>query len=70
MTKSAGHHAHQARARHFKAGIVVDDYDRTLATLRERGVSIVIGPFPARDGQRANVIIRDEAGICRFFERR
>ncbi len=54
----------------FKAGLVVDDYDRTLATLRERGVPIAIGPFPARDGQRANFIIRDEAGNrLQFFGR-
>jgi catechol 2,3-dioxygenase-like lactoylglutathione lyase family enzyme len=46
----------------FKAGVVVDDFDQTLATLRERGVQIAIGPFPARDGQRANVIVRDNSG--------
>jgi len=46
----------------FKAGFLVEDYDRALATLRQRGVEIAMGPFPARDGQRANVIIRDNAG--------
>jgi catechol 2,3-dioxygenase-like lactoylglutathione lyase family enzyme len=46
----------------FKAGIVVADFERTLAVLRARGVAIAIGPFPARDGQRANFIIRDNAG--------
>ncbi len=46
----------------FKAGVVVSDFDRTLAMLRERGVDIAIGPFPARDGQRANVIVRDNSG--------
>ena len=52
----------------FKAGVIVDDFDGTLATLRERGVDIAIGPFPARDGQRANMIIRDNAGnLIQFF---
>jgi catechol 2,3-dioxygenase-like lactoylglutathione lyase family enzyme len=46
----------------FKAGVIVDDYEQTLAALRARGVEIAMGPFPARDGQRANVIIRDNAG--------
>jgi catechol 2,3-dioxygenase-like lactoylglutathione lyase family enzyme len=46
----------------FKAGILVSDFDRALATIRERGVAIAIGPFPARDGQRANFIIQDNAG--------
>jgi catechol 2,3-dioxygenase-like lactoylglutathione lyase family enzyme len=52
----------------FKAGIIVDDYDRALATLRARGVPIVIGPFPARNGQRANFIIKDNAeNLLQFF---
>jgi catechol 2,3-dioxygenase-like lactoylglutathione lyase family enzyme len=46
----------------FKAGIVVDDFDKTLATLEARGVEIAIGPFPARADQRANAIIKDNAG--------
>ena len=46
----------------FKAGIVVDDFDATIATLRSRGVSIPIGPFPKRADQPANAIIRDNAG--------
>lgn len=54
----------------FKAGFRVEDYDRTLATLRERGVEIAMGPFPARDGQPANVIIRDNAGnLLQLFGR-
>jgi hypothetical protein len=54
----------------FKAGVVVDDYDVTLATLRARGVDIAIGPFPARNGQRANFIVRDNAGnFIQFFGR-
>src|SRR5262245_35974969 len=38
----------------FKAGVIVENYDATLSALRARGVEIAIGPFPARDGQRAN----------------
>jgi catechol 2,3-dioxygenase-like lactoylglutathione lyase family enzyme len=46
----------------FKAGVVVDDFEATLTTLRERRIEIAFGPFPARNGQRANVIVRDNAG--------
>ena len=46
----------------FKAGVVVDDFDKTLATLRSRGVEFAFGPFPARPNQRANVLIKDNAG--------
>ena len=46
----------------YKAGFVVKDFGRTVETLRARGVDIAFGPFPARDGQRANVIVRDDAG--------
>jgi catechol 2,3-dioxygenase-like lactoylglutathione lyase family enzyme len=46
----------------FKAGIFVDDFDRTMAELRRRGVEIAIGPFPKRDGQPANAIVKDNAG--------
>jgi len=46
----------------FKAGFQVQDFDRALATLRERGVEIAYGPFPKRADQRANVIIKDNAG--------
>ena len=54
----------------FKAGFAVTDYDRALATLRERGVEIAMGPFPAQNGQRANVIIRDNAGnLLQLFAR-
>ena len=52
----------------FKAGLIVDDLEATLAMLRERGVEIAIGPFPARNGQRANFIIRDgEGNYLQFF---
>ena len=55
----------------FKAGLTVKDLDRTLAVLRERGVEIAFGPFPASDTQRANAIVRDNAGnlIQLFGER-
>jgi catechol 2,3-dioxygenase-like lactoylglutathione lyase family enzyme len=46
----------------FKAGMIVDDYDGALKRLRERGVQIAMGPFPASGDQRANVIIRDNSG--------
>ena len=46
----------------FKVGLVVEDFDRTLAALRARGVEIAIGPFPKRADQPANVIIRDGVG--------
>jgi catechol 2,3-dioxygenase-like lactoylglutathione lyase family enzyme len=45
-----------------KAGAIIADFDATLAWLRERHVTIAFGPFPARAGQRANVIIRDNSG--------
>jgi catechol 2,3-dioxygenase-like lactoylglutathione lyase family enzyme len=52
----------------FKAGVIVEDFDRTIANLRARNVPIAFGPFPARDGQRANVIIRDNSGnLIQFF---
>lgn len=46
----------------FKAGFFVTDFDGTIAELRRRGVEIAIGPFPKRDNQPANAIIRDDAG--------
>ena len=46
----------------FKVGFVVDDFDATLALIEARGVEIAMGPFPARVGQRANVIVKDNAG--------
>jgi hypothetical protein len=45
-----------------KVGVIVDDFDGTLATLKSRGVEIFLGPFPARNGQRANVIVKDNSG--------
>ena len=46
----------------FKAGVIVEGFDDTIAALRARGVEIAFGPFPARPGQRANAIIKDNAG--------
>jgi catechol 2,3-dioxygenase-like lactoylglutathione lyase family enzyme len=46
----------------FKAGFRVDDLDRAIAILKARGVEIVAGPFPPRRDQRANALIRDNAG--------
>jgi catechol 2,3-dioxygenase-like lactoylglutathione lyase family enzyme len=52
----------------FKAGIVVDDFDKTIGQLKARGIQIAIGPFPATKEQRANAIIRDNAGnLIQFF---
>jgi hypothetical protein len=52
----------------FKGGVFVAEYDKTLATLRARGVEISMGPFPARDGIPANFIVRDNAGnLIQFF---
>ena len=55
----------------FKAGVVVDDYDALLRRLREQSVPIAMGPFPARESQRANFILRDNAGnLLQFISRR
>lgn len=52
----------------FKVGLIVDDFDATVAQLRARNVEIAYGPYPARSGQRANVIVRDHAGnLIQFF---
>ena len=45
-----------------KAGIIVDDFDRTVAALKTRGIPIVMGPFPPRPTMRTNLGIRDHAG--------
>jgi hypothetical protein len=51
----------------MKVGIVVEDFDNTIATLRERGVAIPFGPYPARQGQKANAMIRDNEGNLTQF---
>ena len=54
----------------FKAGVIVDSIDRTIAAFRARQVEIAYGPFPARSGAMANVIIRDNEGnLIQFFGR-
>ena len=54
----------------FKVGVVVADYDAVLARLRERGVTVLYGPFPAREDQRANFIIADNSGnLLQIFAR-
>ncbi len=45
-----------------KAGLMVADFDRTVAALRARGVTFFAGPYPARPGQRPNVMFMDNAG--------
>ena len=45
-----------------KAGFIAKEFDKAIATLTARGVPIAFGPFPARPDQRANAIIRDNAG--------
>ena len=47
---------------YFKAGLIVDDFDRTIAALKSRGIEIAFGPYPKSATQRANAIIRDNAG--------
>jgi catechol 2,3-dioxygenase-like lactoylglutathione lyase family enzyme len=54
----------------YKAGFVVKDFDDVVAELRSRGVEIAYGPFPATDIQKANVLIRDNAGnLIQLFGR-
>ena len=51
-----------------KAGAIVSDFDKTLAMLKERGVPIAFGPYPAKASQRANVIVQDNTGnLIQFF---
>lgn len=52
-----------------KAGLIVDDFDTTLALLRERHVPILMGPFPAHDStEMRNFIIEDNArNLIQFF---
>jgi hypothetical protein len=45
-----------------KAGVIVTDFDRTIDGLKQRGVQILYGPFPAKENQRANAIIQDNSG--------
>lgn len=45
-----------------KVGFVVANFEQALARLRARDVDVALGPFPARKGQRTNVLIRDPEG--------
>jgi catechol 2,3-dioxygenase-like lactoylglutathione lyase family enzyme len=52
----------------FKAGLVVDNLDKTLAELKARNVTIAYGPYPAKPNAPANFIIQDDAGnLIQFF---
>ena len=52
----------------LKAGLVVENLDKTLEELKARNVQIAYGPYPARDGAMANFIIKDNAGnLIQFF---
>jgi len=54
----------------MKAGVLVDDFDKTIASLRAASVPFAFGPYPARAGQRANVIVRDpEGNLIQIFGR-
>ena len=53
-----------------KTGAIVVDFEKTLTMLRQRGVQIAFGPFPATRDQRANVIVKDNSGnLIQFFGR-
>jgi len=54
----------------FKVGVIVDSINKTIATLRARQVIPAFGPYPAKPGAMANVIVRDNAGnLIQFFGR-
>jgi catechol 2,3-dioxygenase-like lactoylglutathione lyase family enzyme len=51
-----------------KAGLVVENLDKTLAVLKARNVQIAYGPYPARANAMSNFIIKDNAGnLIQFF---
>lgn len=52
-----------------KSGIIVDNFDETVAMLRARNVPILMGPFPAHDSTGLkNLIVKDNAGnLIQFF---
>jgi catechol 2,3-dioxygenase-like lactoylglutathione lyase family enzyme len=54
----------------FKAGVIVEDFDKLISLFRQRGVEIAYGPYPSKGDERANVIIKDNAGnLIQFFAR-
>jgi catechol 2,3-dioxygenase-like lactoylglutathione lyase family enzyme len=51
-----------------KAGAILENYDDELAAFKKRGVEIAFGPYPGKENQRPNVIIRDNDGnLIQFF---
>lgn len=52
-----------------KSGLIVDNFDETLALLRARNVPILMGPFPAHDSTGLkNFIIKDnDENLIQFF---
>jgi catechol 2,3-dioxygenase-like lactoylglutathione lyase family enzyme len=51
-----------------KAGLVVENLEKTLAELKARNVPIAFGPYPAKPNAMANFIIKDNAGnLLQFF---
>ena len=51
-----------------KAGLVVENLDKTLAQMKARNVPIAFGPYPAKPNAMANFIIKDNAGnLIQFF---
>lgn len=52
----------------FKAGVIVEDFDKLLASFKARNVAIAYGPYAAKEGRRANLIIEDNSGnLIQFF---
>jgi catechol 2,3-dioxygenase-like lactoylglutathione lyase family enzyme len=45
-----------------KAGILVSNFDSTVARLRARGIDFFFGPYPPRPNNRANVAFKDNSG--------
>lgn len=46
----------------MKAGFIARDYQAAVDRLKSSKADIAFGPFPAQNGQRANVIVRDNDG--------
>jgi catechol 2,3-dioxygenase-like lactoylglutathione lyase family enzyme len=70
LSKAAsGIKAHQLIYGITKSGLIVDNFDETLALLRARNVPILIGPFPAHDSTGLkNFIIKDnDENLIQFF---
>jgi catechol 2,3-dioxygenase-like lactoylglutathione lyase family enzyme len=68
LSKVVPEQSHVALHGMTKAGVIVTDLDKTLAALKGRGVAVAYGPYPAKDDQRANFIIKDGDGnLIQFF---